>query len=882
MKALDNPPLRRAPKRKCTDNPSPAKKHHTRSVQSTAPQLQREDSSTGILWVKPEYNKLRQITLPQECLSGGIHCRVDSKELIALVEEHHFTEMVYTDKSPIAGTGVFATRAYAQGEFIGFYKGRIVKHQKIDDDVLTHFKQQTDTPQKSLPKNIYVCWQDNNGTAKFIKSTDSHTLWTYAYLDESPVEVGIDGLQAGNALAYMNHSPTPNVIPFTVASKEITHDRSDLFSVKSGQYNSTNLMSAVVAIKPIKAKEELTFDYAPRVRRIDFNKVGYDIFQHPELYYNIDQDRISRKTFPPKEAFLPYDEVTPLFEQDLSDDDKQLLNACKNNNVHALKKLTDAVLAGEEQYINLYILYSFFYRKISITDMVWSGHLSLLRRFFPNVHALKTYIVNQFPSVDSSRMLWLAEEPGQMQRTTLETTATSAELAELVRRIKSEDPESKEALKEYIFCRVYRTKSIISVSQQCIFQKMCGVLGDARSLLGKPGKDWHPEDFYKFAVEEGIFLNDVERIAYMPLTYFRLPFSSDPKEDKQKRLKALNEYCCQQFSKGCSPRLIAVNLSRCKVPNPFRDNPSTNWQEADVYYFDSANLMRGVVDTESYEEHLQTWLNGSKSKQTLEEFETLKVHIQNGTLPISYLIYRMRCHGKTIEDIAHRLRQLKSDIFKGYTRDKIRKAIFQHLPKNTAFSQQAAIIGSAIDVAHLRVLEAQEEPGFIQFDSLFSEEDLRLLAEELDECYHPSYTTSWYNLLREWPVPCLYRLFLANVVPRDEASTIVMRFNRGDLPITPSASSDQVVASEWTKTTLFTSLYDHGLFELRNKYGLSIAVNMAAELPNHYSFKDVYINEEPFSTWIKKEVNDRTYSKAVKSKLMDKKYIPDTRKKSRK
>ncbi len=110
--------------------------------------------------------------------------------------------------SPIHGTGVFAARDIAAEEEIIYYDGRVVTHAQADAG--------------------YV---DKNGHT-FLFTLNEHYV--------------IDGGTDGNDARWINHSCAPNCEPLLDESddREPAHDR-----------------VVIQALRPIKAGEELTYDY---------------------------------------------------------------------------------------------------------------------------------------------------------------------------------------------------------------------------------------------------------------------------------------------------------------------------------------------------------------------------------------------------------------------------------------------------------------------------------------------------------------------------------------------------------------------------------------------------------------------------------------------
>ncbi len=870
-------------KRPSISQPTPAKKHQTKVIpQQIPPQKTQAADSAEIKWYLPTRTELGRIMIPEHCLTDDLTIRVNGDSLRDLVDKHHFSEMVYTDKSDIAGTGVFATRDYIKGEFIGFYKGRLVKHCKVSKKVLADYRRKAGIPAEKLAPTMYITWQDNDGQVEIIKLPDSHILWTYIYISGTNIELGIDGLQGGNALAYLNHSMDGNVIPISLCSRQAEVHNIKRLTVAPGQHNNETVMAAIVASRRIEANEELTFNYFPEAADVDFSKIGSDIFQLPELYYEISQDKVTlKKTFPHKKAFASKETATFDFEKTLTEDDKQLLAECKANQAKALKTLTDAVLQGNDHYLNIYLFFCLCHLKVSINFKSRKRGRSPMSWIFPNVNRIREHISTHFSPADGAKMLKLAEEPEKMQRSTLERPASNTELTELVRQIKTGGNNAKDALKEFLFCRFNRSNTN-AASKQNILDKIVERLRPVRSLLGKPGNSWHQEHYYKFAIDEGVFFNDVVRIQFMPIRYLTMCFSSNNEKDKAVGLKALNEFCCLMYANKKSPCAIASVLGRNSVPNPFApDFPAcTKWKESDLNNFDSTRLLHGAVRSDPYKAHLNTWLATSSSrKQQQEALAVLKIYLANGNLTHSKLVYQMRHYGLSIKQIIKKLRKLRGLKFKEYTTDKVRSDIYRHMPEDCDFTKQIVMIGSAIEVAYARLELQPANTSLDSLNALFLENELTILQTELNTTKSvASDKKPWYKLLKKWPVPCLYKLHLAHMVKKRNPGDIATQFKIGRIPIITTLSPLKTIASNyWNSTYILKSLYNFKLFDLRNKNGLSIAPTMAAMLPSDYRFSDVYIDDKPFSDWIKTEINEHVYPNEVKLLLRQRGYLGDTK-----
>lgn len=115
-----------------------------------------------------------------------------------------------TRRSPIHGTGVFATRALRIGEAVLEYKGRRLTHAQADD----------------------LYGDGGEGGHTFLFTLNAHYI--------------IDANQQGNSARWINHSCAPNCQALVVesASGDARRDR-----------------VVIEALRDIKAGEELTYDY---------------------------------------------------------------------------------------------------------------------------------------------------------------------------------------------------------------------------------------------------------------------------------------------------------------------------------------------------------------------------------------------------------------------------------------------------------------------------------------------------------------------------------------------------------------------------------------------------------------------------------------------
>ncbi|MEO5813250.1 MAG: SET domain-containing protein-lysine N-methyltransferase [Rhodanobacter sp.] len=115
-----------------------------------------------------------------------------------------------TRRSPIHGTGVFATRALRTGETVLEYKGRRLTHAQADD----------------------LYGDGGEGGHTFLFTLNAHYI--------------IDANQQGNSARWINHSCAPNCQALVVesASGDARRDR-----------------VVIEALRDIKAGEELTYDY---------------------------------------------------------------------------------------------------------------------------------------------------------------------------------------------------------------------------------------------------------------------------------------------------------------------------------------------------------------------------------------------------------------------------------------------------------------------------------------------------------------------------------------------------------------------------------------------------------------------------------------------
>ena len=870
--------IRNLRKRPSSSQPQSTKQRRIKATQQTASKKPTATRPAQITWYPPKRTEIGQIVFPEKCLSDDIRHRPDGDALRELVDKHNFTEMVYLDSSDIAGTGVFATRDYDEGEFIGFYKGRIVKHFPVDQQFIDDYQLKTGTSSADLTSVMYATWQDIDGKTEVIKLPDTHTLWTYMFFEGTDIELGIDGLQNGNALAYLNHSTDNNVIPISICSKRVAVHDTQKIIVKPGQHNDQTVMAAIVAARPIKAREELTFDYFPEAEGVDFSKVGRDIFQYPELYYDIDHDQITPKaSFPSAEALAPQPECVFDFEKNLPDDDKQLLLDCRTNRMKALKILVNGVLRGNERYLNLYLFYCLCHLKLPIDYILWGRRTSPISHIFPNVKSMREHISTTFSPADSARMLTLAEEPGEMKRSTLEQTASCTELSELVRRIEAGEPDTPEVLKEFLFCRFYRSKASAEAKRNTlasVVERLQGV----PYLLDKPGKEWFQEDYYRFAIDEGVFLNDIDRIQYMPISYLKRCLSSNTLKDKTTGLKLLNEFCCAMLAKKTSICTIASLLSKGTVPNPFSPNfpADTAWKESDIYRLEPTRLLHRSSCSDESDTHLSIWLRKSADrKQKRAAFDAMKIRLENGSLSSSYIIYKMKCHGLSVDDIYQKIRDLKGRHFQDYTADKIRADVYKHLPAQSTLPEKINVLGSAIEVIFAKLANQPEDMSLDQLNTILSEEELKTVQDELN---HPDASNGckmqWYKLLKVWPVPCLYKILLTHMTGKRCLNDVAGKFTAIQLPIITSLAPVECISDEpWDLSTLSQALYTFKIFDFRTKNGLHIAPIMAANLPDQHNLQDITIEGQCFSDWITKEVKSQKYTKDVLAELEDRGYL---------
>ena len=828
--------------------------------------------ASTIQWVSAEVTEEGRILVPSQCLRAYKKHRLDAEQLRQQAFDAEFIPMVHSGPSKIedAGKGVFASRDFQEGELVGFYQGRLTRHMTVSDDVVQHYSDLCKANKwPEPPENSYATWYETHGKTHFLQTPDSHILWSGIEVEQEKIELGIDGLKGGNALACLNHSDDSNVKALPTFSKKRSQGRDNDLFIRAGHYSEDDLLIPVVANRPIKADEELTMTYRrPTEDPIDFTKVGNNIFSAAKHYFTADKDGVKSLPLPSAADFSSHSLESSDFEETFTREEERLARAWCQGKAYAQKKLVDAIQAGDERMLDIFIFLCLKHQHLTPSETVWSVD-RVMGQYFRSASELRDYIRSHFSSDDAARMLSLRNVPGEKEREPEPSSSSRRELKELLTRFRSDGDDAKDSLRDYLFCRLYCSDVTLPPADQHLFAHTAQLLKKTPCLMGKRGKDWDEAALYQFALDDGIFLNDEDRIAFMPLSYLSACFDAAAERHKE-GMKALNEYVHYWVSRGDPLYVLASLLSRHHVPNAVE--PGAIWTEKHLLELRSMRLLyaRSLTDDE-IKDQITIWLDNRNTKEGRTALQTIKSQLLNGSLEQSRFFFLMKASGQTYEVIYKAVKPFAKQYGLGdVKRDAVQEQSYGYMAEETSFQQQAENLGNAIRVIVQRFSNAGDVSED-EADALITQEELEILQKELRTALEAGsriYSIDWYGLLRDYRIPCLHRILLGETVRTKDLNRAAKGFTGSRLP--RYAPDQETHPTEWKLKDVIQNLYDNEIYDIRGSRGQHMAVMMAGELRADMRF--LSFGDKPFEEWLEGELNEHSYGNRVIKGLREQNY----------
>ena len=469
--------------------------------------------------------------VPESCLKAFKKQRVNAIELRKIMDDQLFVPTVHIQDSPIAGKGVFAGRTYLKGEFIGIYTGRLTKQFLLNEDVVDHYCQLKNIPEDHFSGEVYVKWYERNGEVHFLKKTDSHVLWSGIALENSDVEIGIDGLDGGCALAYINHSGQPNVRPLVTCPAHLAEIHGTNLSIQKSNYTAEDIMILMIATQPIKKGDELLMRYAPD-DEINFEYLGCDIFPAPEHYLNIQNDTVTYIPYPTELPTYSGDKGVLDYEKELSSESKSLLEKCAENDPPSIKELDNKLLEEDcEETLKMKVVLCLHHWDLTLNETL---HTPLLQRFFSTNLDLREFLFDHFSKSDAISLLGIKSLDAYPDIDMTEGETQRKESYGLYRLIQEGKCDTETGIKRILFNRIYRHSSNKEqATHMHIFQQVSEALTNYI-----PEEEWmSPAQLFQFAIDQKVFINDADRYKTYSFILFKVVFIVDRPTYKKNRNK---------------------------------------------------------------------------------------------------------------------------------------------------------------------------------------------------------------------------------------------------------------------------------------------------------------------------------------------------------
>ena len=207
---------------------------------------------------------------------------ISYEELLDIQQQRKRMPLVSSGPSAIAGTGVIASIAFEPHEIIGIYEGQEVRRRRLNSQWERTYRDRTKTPNNDLMSPLYVVYRRDEDGVEYFKESDTHVAWSQVRVHNHKEDIGLNGAEGGNDLAYLNHSNTPNAVLFPVVNPAYLERMSENGTqfINTEGLNRNSILLAVIALKTISVGEEVVFDYGGNP---NFEHHGKDIMRFPEM-----------------------------------------------------------------------------------------------------------------------------------------------------------------------------------------------------------------------------------------------------------------------------------------------------------------------------------------------------------------------------------------------------------------------------------------------------------------------------------------------------------------------------------------------------------------------------------------------------------------------
>ncbi len=761
--------------------------------------LSRKSVQAEADWITPNIENNR-IMIPAVCVQNDAQCRVDATIMQELATKVQLQEAVSHKRSGIAGMGAFANSSFRKHELIGFYKGRLMKHVPVSEEVLAHYKANSMHKDQSLPSTLYVAWHEDNGI-HFMTTADTHVLWSGFTVSGTEVELGIDGLFEGNNLAYLNHSEHPNVMPLATINRTQSLIEGDNIYLKPG-YTENDVLLMIVATEDIPTGAELTFNYNWTEKQIhkNFTLVGNDIFPEPEIYTSITGDEVGfncgrqqKKALETKEKEAEqetYKAVSPLSslpaELNIDPMYQQLATNWRKYDRASCKKIVDSLMQGDKDMLKLYIWLHYSYRSYSPSIIYKNLSCNGIKKYFDLTCSddLRQFIRNNF-SVD------LASQINQQQRISTEVIDCRKQNkhADLFGQMINGRGDPNAAMKEYLFDSIYNSgnKALRASAQFLSAEK---ALSNKSNILGMEPGYWTKSRLYAFMVDHNLFKTEADSITYMPLKYlndcFRNPEGNHGVEQGKKKFSF---YVTQWLTSKKKLLSLQSELNIHEIYNPFTN--STSWTQEDLLKLPASRIFyrvnEGVGDQQMYkdlERDVETWLFSARRDPARHQaLERIKISLQGKQQLFNWVVFYMRKLGKnSICDISEKTRNFTE----GRDRIKsegIRECIHKCFESDKSLSDEdkARFLEGYAFLAESIINKYQKEhPGQDVDDHLFDLLKDQLSAELRQKLNETSrdYMSLWISLLKRSGSVALLKIYVEQLIDKKGRVNTVKSLNQ--------------------------------------------------------------------------------------------------------